>query len=136
MKYCDNCHKNIDTDGSFCPTCGSRLYVIEQKDIFGDPFTPNENKAIDNNGGVTIEGLSKINTLDFFSELLPLLSLGLSLIPILGIMISLLSLALNIVNIYKEKKKIGFLILSAIIFIFSIFWTILLFKNNIFSLTS
>ena len=104
MKYCPKCNKLYEDNFSYCSSCGTKLESMIQYDIFGEPI--NNNKEPNYQGSATLVNNDKKNKLEKASEMLALLSIGLSMIPLYGILICFVAMVLNIKMYSIEKKQL------------------------------
>ena len=126
MKYCPKCNKLYEDNFSYCSSCGTKLESMIQYDIFGEPI--NNNKEPNYQGSATLVNNDKKNKLEKASEMLALLSIGLSMIPLYGILICFVAMVLNIKMYSTEKKHLGYLIISIVTLIFSVVFLFLIIK--------
>ena len=132
MKYCPKCNKVFQNEASFCGNCGSPLEAIEY-DIFGEPMEnkkPKYERPFSNTVNATYSTERKENKNALVAEVLALITVGSCFVPIYGSVIAFVALMTNI-RAYKEyKRNLGYLILSVVTLLFSIYFFYLLLASG------
>ena len=141
MKKCPNCLKEFKDSDNYCIYCGTKLVTKEydeapheEFDIFGERIEP---KTSSQENPVNYEPNYDLNKADFVSNqstvnraniwrLIALVSIGTLFIPVIGTVISSLSLAFNIVVYSKLKDKKGYIIVSIVTLLLSVAFLIVL----------
>ncbi len=141
MKKCPNCLKEFKDSDNYCIYCGSKLVTKEydeapheEFDIFGERITT---KQATQDTQVNYEPNYDLNKVNFVGDpstvnkaniwrLVALVSIGTLFIPIIGTVISSLSLAFNIGVYSKLKNNKAYIIVSAITLALSIAFIIAL----------
>lgn len=134
MKYCEKCGKEFEK-GYFCPYCGAKLIEKDtvKYDVFGEVM--NEPKKHNEPALTTADNSQNKLKMTEIGEILAFVTIGASLVPIVGFLLCIASLSINFVALKNDKKVLKYLIMSVIFLVFNIFWTYLLYVNGVLSLT-
>ena len=131
MKRCSKCGRVYQDSLNFCTSCGVELEKVVEYDIFGEELnTKNENIEIVDEFGREIEdSYLKVNKIH---EILALVSIACAFVPFFGLVEIIASIIVNIKHYKKYKNGLGFLILSFLMLIINIAWTVLLIIYGVF----
>ena len=127
MKYCSNCKKAYQDNASYCGICGSPLERIEF-DIFGEPMhvSANPNPSATYYNRKPIDPESRASRTIMVSEAMALISIGAMFVPLYGSIVCLVAMITNGRTVKTYKKNVGYLILSIITLIISLYFLYLL----------